>query len=261
MSNPRERVRQQIEVLRQAGVEWLGQAPPLPESALVNLFAGIEDEPPPIDDINDRRQALDLLSGAVSRCVLCSELVSTRTQTVFGVGPLNPEICFVGEAPGADEDRLGEPFVGAAGQMLNRILLACGIKRETVYICNILRCRPPGNRQPKPEECSNCRQHLERQLELVRPQSICCLGAIAASNLLQTKLTLGRLRGKFHDYRGIPVICTYHPASLLPGRNPQWKKEVWEDMKMLLTHLGKPIPKPTSAKADSPADDQSPDGA
>lgn len=190
----------------------------------------------------DRRQALALLSQAVTQCQKCPELVATRTQTVFGVGPIDVELCFVGEAPGGDEDRQGVPFVGQAGQMLNRIITACGLKREEVYICNILKCRPPGNRTPKADECQNCRDFLDRQLQLVRPKFICALGAVAAQNLLNTKIGITRLRGKFYEYKGIPVICTFHPAALLPDRSPEKKRDVWEDMKMLLTRMGKPIP-------------------
>src|SRR5262249_54771972 len=155
-------------------------------------------------------------------------------------GPAGAELCFVGEAPGADEDRQGEPFVGAAGQLLNRIIAACGMKREEGYICNILRCRPPGNRTPLPEEAANCRGWLDRQLELVRPKYVVALGACAAQNLLGTTTAIGRLRGRFHDYRGIPVLCTFHPAFLL--RSPERKRDVWDDMKVLLARMGRPVP-------------------
>src|SRR5262249_16448961 len=164
---------------------------------------------------------------------------STRTQTVFGVGKLDPDICFVGEAPGADEDAQGEPFVGAAGQLLNRIISACGMKREDVYICNILKSSPPRNPLPHLHERAHGRGALERQLELIRPKFICALGACAAQNLLNTSLSIGRLRGQFHNYRGIRVLCTYHPAYLL--RSPDKKKEVWEDMKKLMARLGRPV--------------------
>src|SRR5262249_7111968 len=175
----------------------------------------------------------------VAQCTRCPDLAATRTQTVFGVGNVDAELCFVGEAPGADEDAQGEPFVGAAGQLLNRIITACGMKREDVYICNILRCRPPGNRLPLPQEAANCREYLEGTLELVRPKFICALGACAAQNLLNTTLSIGRLRGRFHDYQGISVLCTYHPAYLL--RNPAAKKDVWEDMKKLMHRMGRPV--------------------
>jgi DNA polymerase len=153
---------------------------------------------------------------------------------------VDAELCFVGEAPGADEDRQGEPFVGAAGQLLNRIIAACGLKREEVYICNILRCRPPGNRLPQADEAANCRPWLERTLALVRPKFLCALGACAAQHLLGTTLSIGRLRGQFQDFHGIPVMCTFHPAYLL--RNPVKKREVWEDMKRLLARMGRPVP-------------------
>jgi DNA polymerase len=187
-----------------------------------------------------RRQELQVLAEQVSHCTRCAELAATRTQTVFGVGPLDAEIGFIGEAPGADEDRQGEPFVGAAGQLLNRIIAACGFKREEVYICNILRCRPPGNRLPRADEAANCREWLEGTLRLVRPKYLCCLGACAAQNLLGTTLAIGKLRKRFHDYHGIPVMATYHPAYLL--RNPAAKKDVWDDMKMLLAKMGRPVP-------------------
>jgi DNA polymerase len=204
------------------------------------MFAQIEatqQELPP----DQRRHELAVLAERVSHCPRCVQLATTRTQTVFGVGRIDPELCFVGEAPGADEDAQGEPFVGAAGQLLNRIITACGMKREDVYICNILKCRPPGNRTPLPDEVGNCREYLDRQLELVRPRFICALGAIAAQNLLGTTLSIGKLRGQFHTYRGIPVLCTYHPAYLL--RSPDKKRDVWEDMKKLLARMGKPVPK------------------
>jgi DNA polymerase len=179
---------------------------------------------------------LEVLQAQVAGCTRCDELARTRTQTVFGVGNPRARLCFLGEAPGAEEDRLGEPFVGRAGKLLNDILRACRLKREDVYILNMIKCRPPGNRNPLPEELSNCRSYLERQLDLIRPEYICCLGAVAAQNLLGTTISIGKLRGKFHAYRGAKVVCTYHPAFLL--RSPAFKKETWEDMKMLLREMG-----------------------
>jgi uracil-DNA glycosylase family 4 len=194
------------------------------------------------ESLEHGRKALELLAQEVSVCCKCSELVSSRNQTVFGEGAPGVELCFVGEAPGADEDAQGLPFVGAAGQLLNKIIAACGFERSEVYICNIIKCRPPGNRTPLPNEAANCRAFLERQLELVQPRFICALGSCAAQNLLNSTLALGKLRGRFHHYKGIPVLCTYHPAYLLPHRNPDKKKDVWEDMKILLTRMGRPIP-------------------
>jgi len=145
----------------------------------------------------------------------------------------------LGEAPGADEDRLGEPFVGRAGQLLNKILEACRLRREDVYILNILKCRPPGNRNPAPDEAANCRRYLDRQLELIGPEFICCLGAVAAQNLLGTTESIGRMRGRVLNYREAKVVCTYHPAYLL--RNPAAKKDAWDDMKFLMREMGTPV--------------------
>jgi DNA polymerase len=162
--------------------------------------------------------------------------VANRTQTVFGVGNNTPRICFFGEAPGADEDRLGEPFVGRGGQLLNKMIVACGLKREEVYIFNVLKCRPPDNRNPLPDEVAHCRGYFERQFEILRPEIICCLGAVASQALLSTDRGIGKLRGRFHDYQGIPVVCTYHPAYLL--RNPAAKSDAWEDLKLMMRRLG-----------------------
>jgi uracil-DNA glycosylase len=253
--------RQHLESLKANGVEWLPIGPPPvrqspapapPDDSSATLFepdeslfqpaapakAAVVQQTP-----DQRRHELNVLAERVATCDRCPELVSTRRQTVFGVGPVDPLLLFIGEAPGADEDRLGEPFVGAAGQLLNRIIAACGFTREEVYICNVIKCRPPGNRTPKPEEATNCREYLDLQLELVRSQFICCLGGTAAQHLLGAPGSLGKLRGRFHVYKGIPVMCTYHPAFLLPHRQPAKKKEVWEDMQMLLKKMGRPIPK------------------
>jgi DNA polymerase len=182
---------------------------------------------------------LQVLQQEVAGCTRCEELARTRTQTVFGVGNPHARLCFVGEAPGADEDRLGEPFVGRAGQLLTKIIEACRMRREDVYILNMIKCRPPGNRTPLPDEVSNCRGYLERQLALIRPEFLCCLGAVAAQNLLGTTVSIGKLRGKVHSLRGAKVVCTYHPAYLL--RNPAAKKDTWEDMKLLMREMGMEI--------------------
>ena len=171
----------------------------------------------------------EALQASVAGCTRCP-LHETRTQTVFGTGNRNAGWMLVGEAPGADEDRLGEPFVGRAGQLLNEMLSAAGYLREQVYIANILKCRPPGNRNPLPDEVACCREYLVRQIELVQPVIILALGGIAAQNLLHTEVSVGRLRGIRHSYgeSGIPVIVTYHPAYLL--RSPLEKRKVWDDL-------------------------------
>ncbi len=183
-----------------------------------------------------RPAALDAIRKEVAPCQRCAALCTSRTQTVFGVGSPTARICFVGEAPGADEDRLGEPFVGRAGQLLTKMIQACGLKREEVYILNVLKCRPPDNRTPLPDEVANCRGFMDRQLDIIRPEVICCLGAVAAQAVLTTDRGIGKLRGKFHDYHGIAVICTYHPAYLL--RNPAAKVDAWEDLKTMMRKLG-----------------------
>jgi len=244
----RRQVITRLESLAAAGVQFLPRvnAPPLAASPTVSAPSvppiGIESRATPQAAVAPRPIELELLAQKVAMCTRCPELCSTRTQTVFGSGPLDAELCFVGEAPGADEDRQGVPFVGAAGQLLDRIIVAMGLKREEVYICNILRCRPPGNRQPKPDEAAHCRDYLERTLELVKPKYICALGLVAAQNLLGSRASLGKLRGSFHDFNGTPVICTYHPAALLPSRSPEKKKDVWDDMKMLLAKMGRAVP-------------------
>ncbi|MFQ3651443.1 MAG: uracil-DNA glycosylase [Gemmataceae bacterium] len=219
---------------------------PSPVAIQPSLFAAVE--PAEVStDLEQRRVALHLLAEKVAACTRCPQLAATRTQTVFGVGPLGAELCFVGEAPGADEDRVGEPFVGAAGQLLNRIIAACGMKREEVYICNILRCRPPGNRTPTPEEAAHCREYLEETIRLVQPKFLCALGGTATKYLLGIDTGITKLRGRWLDYRGIPVMATFHPSYLL--RNPEAKKEVWADMKLLLARMGKPIPGASSSSS------------
>ena len=183
-----------------------------------------------------RVAGLKALAERVCHCTRCPELATTRTQTVFGIGNPEAKILFVGEAPGADEDVQGEPFVGKCGQLLNDIIKACRIRREDIYICNVLRCRPPGNRLPAPEEAANCREYLDGQIAHVNPEYIVCWGACAAQNLLGSTETIGKLRRRFFTYGKAKVLCTYHPAYLM--RNPAAKKDVWEDMKMLFLDMG-----------------------
>ena len=170
----------------------------------------------------------------LGECTRC-KLHRHRTQIVFGVGNPKASLVFVGEAPGADEDAQGEPFVGRAGQLLTKIIQAMGMQREDVYICNIIKCRPPSNRTPETEEILACQPFLVKQLQAIRPKFICALGGPAAQTLLRTKEPISRLRGKFYDFHGIPLLPTYHPAFLL--RNPYEKKTVWEDMKLLLREI------------------------
>jgi DNA polymerase len=189
----------------------------------------LEDEP----EQSDKMGSVPILSWEelqlrVKDCQLC-ELAKTRTQTVFGVGDPNADWLFVGEAPGSEEDRRGEPFVGAAGQLLDSMMAAIRIKRgDNVYIANVLKCRPPGNRDPQPEEVRQCDAYLKRQVALIQPRLIVAMGRFAAQTLLESDASISSLRGKLHLYQGVPLIVTYHPAYLL--RNLNDKAKAWEDL-------------------------------
>lgn len=193
----------------------------------------------PVLSAEELRGEWGKLESEVSACQRCPALAKTRQRTVFGEGSRSPRVVLFGEAPGADEDRTGRPFVGAAGQLLDKIIMASKLRREELFIMNTLKCRPPGNRTPEESEIASCRGYFERQLELLRPEFVVCLGAVAAKSLLQTQASIGQLRGKFHAYRGAQVIVTYHPAYLL--RNPEMKKHTWTDMQMLMKALGIPV--------------------
>jgi len=183
----------------------------------------------------------------VSVCVKCPHLASSRTQTVFGVGSPDAEIMFIGEAPGADEDAQGEPFVGKAGQLLTRIIQTMGFARGDVYIANVLKCRPDmprgsfGNRPPTPVEMQTCRPYLIEQIEIIQPKVLVALGAVAVEGLLGTRGTMRDLRGRWHTYEGTPLMITYHPAYLLRNQAPSEKRKVWEDMLLVLERLERPI--------------------
>jgi len=174
--------------------------------------------------------SLDAVATSVAACTRCP-LYSSATNPVPGQGNANAALMIVGEAPGATEDEQGLAFVGAAGQLLTKILAAVDLKREDVFICNVLKHRPPGNRNPMPDEVTACSPYLIRQFELIRPKAILALGTFAAQTLLQTKLAIGKLRGQVHRYHGVPLIVTYHPAALL--RNPSWKRPTWEDVQLV----------------------------
>jgi len=183
---------------------------------------------------SDNLESLQLEVLACKRC----PLYKSRTNSVFGSGTSKAKLVFVGEAPGYEEDMQGLPFVGRAGALLTKIIEAMGLKRKDVYIANILKCRPPNNRNPLPTEVLACEEHIIRQLEIIKPKAICTLGKFAAQTLLRSTETISRLRGNFYDYHGIKVMPTFHPAYLL--RNPQDKKLVWQDVKKIMTELRKP---------------------
>jgi DNA polymerase len=187
-------------------------------------------ETPPTTGAWAGATSLDDLNAQICTCTRCP-LGLTRTHFVFGVGNPKATLMLIGEAPGADEDAQGEPFVGRAGQLLNRILEAINFRRSDVYICNILKCRPPNNRKPVREEVDQCIPYLRKQIELIRPKIILALGLTAVENLLNTKEPMARLRGRVLQYEGVPVMVTYHPAALL--RNPAWKRPAWEDVQAL----------------------------
>jgi uracil-DNA glycosylase family 4 len=202
--------------------------------------------------MDERRSAekvkeLDKIAEEVRRCCQCG-LGSSRTNAVPGEGNPDARIMFIGEAPGADEDAQGRPFVGRAGQLLDKVIVACGLKRSDVFIANILKCRPPENRDPRPEEIINCLPYLQRQIEIIDPEIIVALGAHAARTLLNTNKAIGLLRGQFHEYYAglgrppIKVMVTYHTAYLLRNYSPENRKRVWEDMKKVLAELNLPVP-------------------
>jgi uracil-DNA glycosylase family 4 len=208
--------------------------PPPPKGGM--LF----DEPvldAPVMPSAERALALATLASEVASCVRCPHLAASRTQTVFGTGLTTARLMFVGEAPGADEDRQGKPFVGRAGALLTDMInKGMGLSRDEVYIANVLKSRPPENRPPLPDEVAHCLPYLEQQIAIVRPEFLCLLGKTAVVALLETALPMNRLRGKWHRYRGIPTVVTWHPAYLL--RYPAAKKDTWEDLQLLMSAMG-----------------------
>ena len=214
-------LRHYLEEEKKLGLEGWPQASPPPE-AKVPSGPAVKRFPSP--------SSLEAVRRALGDCRRC-KLHPYRTQIVFGTGNPHAKLIFIGEAPGRDEDLQGEPFVGQAGQLLNKIIQAIQLQREEVYIANIIKCRPPENRNPEPDEIVTCEPFLIKQLQVIRPKLICALGAFAAQTLLKTEEKISSLRGNFHQYQGIPLMPTYHPAFLL--RNPSRKREVWEDMKKI----------------------------
>ena len=227
------------------------QTPPEPKidppSVRAGLALGLRRAGNEVATDAKKIEKLAAVQARVSVCTKCPNLASTRTQTVFGVGNPDAEIMFVGEAPGADEDAQGEPFVGRAGQLLTKIIKAMGFGREEVYIANILKCRPDvpagsfGNRAPTPREMQTCRPYLMEQIEIIKPKVIVALGAVAVEGLLGTRAPMRELRGRWESFDGTPLMITYHPAYLLRNQSPSEKRKVWEDMMLVLERLEKPI--------------------
>ena len=235
--NGRKRaLKQRLESLASSGVSSLPRRRTVKKAPVAAGGGGRVSAKPPAADAGARIRSLDVLREEVAACRRCEPLANARTHTVFGVGPATARLCFLGEAPGADEDASGEPFVGRAGQLLTKIIESCTLSREEVYILNVLKCRPPENRRPQPDETTNCRGYFEKQLEIIAPEFICCLGTTAAQALLQTDETIGALRKRWFTWGTAQVICTYHPSYLL--RNPPAKRDVWDDMKLLMARMG-----------------------
>ncbi|MGI9176806.1 MAG: uracil-DNA glycosylase [Pirellulales bacterium] len=249
-SNHSRALKQRLESLAAAGVTQLPKASATRSGGQPTVAVSGEPQREPVsrpvvaagmsaadsDRGRELRVELRVLHQQVADCTKCGELAAARTNTVFGTGPADARICFFGEAPGADEDASGEPFVGRAGQLLTKIIEACSLRREDVYILNVLKCRPPGNRPPAAEEVANCRPFFERQFEVISPEYICCLGTSAAQALLKTVDPIGRLRKRWFTYGSAKVICTYHPSYLL--RNPAAKRDVWDDMRLMMADMG-----------------------
>jgi uracil-DNA glycosylase family 4 len=220
-----------LEELRESGVDALPFTVDGIQSRHSEASEVMYHESPAVETLEEIRSEL----GECRRC----ELGRTRTNLVFGVGNPHARLVFVGEAPGRDEDQKGEPFVGDAGQLLTKIIRAMGFERNEVYICNVLKCRPPGNRDPLPMEVESCGSFMLRQVMAINPEVVVALGKFASQTLLQTKEIISRLRGRFHDYHGIPLMPTFHPSALL--RDPAKKREVWEDMQKVMKLLGKEV--------------------
>jgi DNA polymerase len=210
-------------------------AVPVPEDDLLEVT-----NPKAETGVTDAVQALRLIREDLGDCTRCRLSKQGRKQIVFGVGNPKAELMFIGEAPGADEDQQGEPFVGRAGQLLNNMIKAMGLRREDVYIANIIKCRPPGNRTPERDECETCSPFLMRQIAAIKPKAIVALGAVAAKTLLAINAPMSGFRGRWFDFRGTKLAVTYHPAFLL--RDPRQKKETWKDLQMVMKELGMAMP-------------------
>lgn len=232
--------------LQAMGVQvWLGRTAPSSPSSVARPLAPERDTLPPSPLADGAAEIAELdwtqLRERVLSCTRCA-LCQGRTQAVFGVGDHSAQWMIIGEAPGAEEDRQGEPFVGRAGKLLNNMLLAIGLQREQVYIANIVKCRPPGNRDPQPDEAASCEPYLQRQIALIQPKIILAVGRIAAQNLLKTDRTVGALRGSKFSYAdtGIPLVVTYHPAYLL--RSPKEKRKAWDDLRLARAAFAAAVP-------------------
>ena len=236
-----EQIRDRGEKLPRASRNSLGQL------RRTRATESVEEQSASLSMSSDKAAALEPIRARVAVCVKCPHLARTRTQTVFGVGNPDAELMFIGEAPGADEDRRGEPFVGRAGQLLTKIIETMGFKRSDVYIANVLKCRPDmppgssGNRPPTPVEMQTCLPYLAEQIDIIQPRVLIALGATAVEGLLGTRGVMRELRGKWHSHQDTPLMITYHPSYLLRNQAPSEKRKVWEDMLQVLERIDRPI--------------------
>jgi DNA polymerase len=233
----RQALSEQVKFYRELGIHSFYRRGDAPQSSAEQLQ---ENEPaalPVIQAVSagDKNASLNVISEDIGDCTRC-RLSKGRNKIVFGTGDVDADIMFVGEGPGADEDEQGLPFVGRAGQLLNNMINAMGLKREDVYIANVVKCRPPGNRTPERDECDTCSPFLMRQVEVVKPKIIVALGAVAAKNLLAMNDSMANLRGRIYDFKNTKLAVTYHPAYLL--RDPRQKAEAWKDLQMVMKYLG-----------------------
>jgi DNA polymerase len=232
-----------LEKMRASG----GKLPRASRNSLTHLQQRIVSEPDRPKPSGDKAARLAPIQARVTVCVKCPHLAASRTQTVFGVGNPDAELMFIGEAPGADEDARGEPFVGRAGQLLTKIIETMGFTRADVYIANVLKCRPDmprgssGNRPPTPDEMQTCLPYLAEQIDIIQPKVLVALGATAVEGLLGTRSTMGQMRGRWHSHHDTPLMITYHPSYLLRNQAPTEKRKVWEDMLQVLQRLERPI--------------------
>ncbi len=233
----KESVKFHLESIQGMGISEIPSSPPLCKGRSGGVEISTQDLPPltPPYKGGETQQKLSELRNEIGDCTRCV-LHKGRHQLVFGVGNPNASLMFIGEGPGADEDLKGEPFVGRAGQLLTKMIEAMGIKRSEVYIANVVKCRPPGNRNPEPVEIATCIPFLKQQIEIIRPKVVVTLGKFASQTLLQTEIPITKLRGEFQTYEGAQLMPTYHPAFLL--RNPNMKRAVWEDLKKVMKKLG-----------------------
>jgi DNA polymerase len=225
----------------QSEIDVPGSRAALKAEGLMSTPSDVDFTAPPLETDEKRRRLVAMDEIEVRGCTKC-RLCEKRTHTVFGEGDVDAQIFFIGEGPGETEDQTGRPFVGRAGELLNKMIAGMGLKREQVYIANVVKCRPPNNRVPAPDEVATCTPYLERQLEIIRPRAIVTLGLPATQYMLQTKMSMGKLRGTWQSWRGIKLMPTYHPAYVLRNPTYETRAAVWSDLKQVLAQLGHPVP-------------------